>query len=123
MSWYAYAQHVGHTVDACDAQLRRRRRQYVPLPEYHPHFGAKMLNIRGMAPPLCSQHLKLTKNSSLAIAIGYMDITATLGGISLMQTGKEMEPMLIVMGVYLVISLLISSFMNWCNHRIKLTER
>ena len=79
--------------------------------------------LRIIIPPLCSQYLNLTKNSSLAIAIGYMDITATLGGISLMQTGKEMETMLIVMGVYLVISLLISSFMNWFNHRIKLTER
>jgi general L-amino acid transport system permease protein len=79
--------------------------------------------LRIIVPPLCSQYLNLTKNSSLAIAIGYMDITATLGGISLMQTGKEMETMLIVMGVYLIISLLISSFMNWFNSRIKLTER
>ena len=79
--------------------------------------------MRVIVPPLCSQYLNLTKNSSLAIAIGYMDITATLGGISLMQTGKEMATMLIVMGVYLVISLLISAFMNWFNHRIKLTER
>ena len=79
--------------------------------------------MRVIVPPLCSQYLNLTKNSSLAIAIGYMNITATLGGISLMQTGKEMETMLIVMGVYLVISLLISAFMNWFNHRIKLTER
>jgi general L-amino acid transport system permease protein len=52
-----------------------------------------------------------------------MDITATLGGISLMQTGKEMETMLIVMAFYLVISLIISAFMNWFNQRIKLTER
>ena len=79
--------------------------------------------LRIIFPPLCSQYLNLTKNSSLAIAIGYMDITATLGGISLMQTGKEMETMMIVMGVYLVISLTISSFMNWFNHRIKLTAR
>jgi len=79
--------------------------------------------LRIIIPPLCSQYLNLTKNSSLAIAIGYMDITATLGGISLMQTGKEMETMLIVMGIYLLISLLISAFMNWFNHRIKLTER
>ncbi len=79
--------------------------------------------LRIIVPPLCSQYLNLTKNSSLAIAIGYMDITATLGGISLMQTGKEMETMIIVMGVYLVISLTISSFMNWFNHRIKLTVR
>ena len=79
--------------------------------------------LRVMVPPLCSTYLNLTKNSSLAIAIGYMDITATLGGISLMQTGKEMETMLIVMGFYLIVSLLISAFMNWFNKRIKLTER
>ena len=79
--------------------------------------------LRVIVPPLCSQYLNLTKNSSLAIAIGYMDITATLGGISLMQTGKEMETMLIVMAFYLVISLIISAFMNWFNQRIKLTER
>ncbi len=79
--------------------------------------------LRVIVPPLCSQYLNLTKNSSLAIAIGYMDITATIGGISLMQTGKEMETMLIVMGFYLVISLIISAFMNWFNRRIKLTER
>ena len=79
--------------------------------------------LRVIVPPLCSQYLNLTKNSSLAIAIGYMDITATLGGISLMQTGKEMETMMIVMGFYLVISLTISAFMNWFNQRIKLTER
>ena len=79
--------------------------------------------LRVIIPPLCSQFLNLTKNSSLAIAIGYMDITATLGGISLMQTGKEMETMLVVMAFYLVISLMISAFMNWFNQRIKLTER
>ena len=92
-----------------------------------PHRTLQLIIIpqamRIIVPPLCSQYLNLTKNSSLAIAIGYMDITATLGGISLMQTGKEMETMLIVMGVYLVISLLISAFMNWFYHRIKLTER
>jgi len=79
--------------------------------------------LRVIIPPLCSQYLNLTKNSSLAIAIAYMDITATIGGISLMQTGKEIETMIIVMGFYLTISLLISSFMNWFNKRIKLTER
>jgi general L-amino acid transport system permease protein len=79
--------------------------------------------LRVIVPPLTSQYLNLTKNSSLAIAIGYMDIVATLGGISLMQTGKEMETMMIVLAIYLVISLLISSFMNWYNQRIKLVER
>ena len=79
--------------------------------------------LRIIIPPLVSQYLNLTKNSSLAIAIGYMDITATIGGISLMQTGKEMETMIIVMGVYLIISLLISFFMNWFNRSIRYKER
>ena len=79
--------------------------------------------LRVIIPPLTSQYLNLTKNSSLAIAIGYMDIVATIGGISLMQTGKEMETMIIVIAIYLSISLLISMFMNWYNIRIKLVER
>jgi len=79
--------------------------------------------LRVIVPPLTSQYLNLTKNSSLAIAIGYMDIVATLGGISLMQTGKEMETMMMVLAIYLVISLVISMFMNWYNQRIKLVER
>ena len=79
--------------------------------------------LRIIVPPLVSQYLNLTKNSSLAIAIGYMDITATIGGISLMQTGKEVETMIIVMGVYLVISLIISAFMNWFNRSIRFKER
>ena len=79
--------------------------------------------LRVIVPPLASQYLNITKNSSLAIAIGYMDITATIGGISLNQTGREMECMMIVMALYLIFSLLISIFMNWYNNRIKLVER
>ena len=79
--------------------------------------------LRIIIPPLVSQYLNVTKNSSLAIAIGYMDVVATIGGISLMQTGKEMETMIIVLGVYLVFSLVISAFMNWFNRRVKLQER
>lgn len=79
--------------------------------------------LRVIVPPLTSQYLNLTKNSSLAIAIGYMDIVATIGGISLMQTGKEMETMIIVLGLYLIFSLVISAFMNWYNRRIALVER
>jgi general L-amino acid transport system permease protein len=74
-------------------------------------------------PPLTSQYLNLTKNSSLAIAIGYMDLVATLGGISLNQTGREMETMVIVMLIYLSVSLSISAFMNWYNSRVKLVGR
>ena len=79
--------------------------------------------LRVIVPPLSSQYLNLTKNSSLAIAIGYMDIVATIGGISLNQTGREMECMMIVLALYLSFSLSISAFMNWYNKRIKLVER
>jgi len=79
--------------------------------------------LRVIIPPLTSQYLNLAKNSSLALAIGYMDIVATIGGISLNQTGREMECMLIVMGIYLAISLIISSGMNWYNNRMQLVER
>ena len=79
--------------------------------------------LRVIIPPLSSQYLNLTKNSSLAIAIGYMDIVATIGGISLNQTGREMECMTIVLALYLFFSLLISAFMNWYNKRMKLVER
>ncbi|MAD95632.1 MAG: amino acid ABC transporter permease, partial [Rhodobacteraceae bacterium] len=65
----------------------------------------------------------LTKNSSLAIAVGYMDITGTLGGITLNQTGREMECLLILMAIYLSISLTISTIMNWYNESVKLRER
>jgi general L-amino acid transport system permease protein len=79
--------------------------------------------MRVIVPPLTSQYLNITKNSSLAIAIGYMDIVATVGGITLMQTGKEMETMIVVLLVYLTISLVISALMNWYNKRIALVER
>ncbi len=79
--------------------------------------------LRVIVPPLASQYLNLTKNSSLAIAIGYMDVVATIGGITLMQTGKEMESMMIVMLTYLVFSLIIAGFMNWYNKKMALVER
>ncbi len=79
--------------------------------------------LRVIVPPLSSQYLNLTKNSSLAIAIGYMDVTATIGGISLNQTGREMECMMIVMAIYLTFSLIISASMNYYNKRIALVER
>ena len=79
--------------------------------------------LRVIIPPLTSQYLNLTKNSSLAIAIGYMDIVATLGGITLNQSGKEMECMMLVLLLYLSFSLLISVLMNWYNKRIALVER
>jgi general L-amino acid transport system permease protein len=79
--------------------------------------------LRVIIPPLISNYLNLTKNSSLAIAVGYMDITGTLGGITMNQTGRELETVLLLMAVYLVISLTISGVMNWYNESVKLKER
>ncbi|MBL4751520.1 MAG: ABC transporter permease subunit [Amylibacter sp.] len=79
--------------------------------------------LRVIIPPMISQYLNLTKNSSLAIAVGYMDITGTLGGITLNQTGREMESLMILMAIYLTISLTISTIMNQYNERVKLRER
>jgi len=74
-------------------------------------------------PPLTSNYLNLTKNSSLAVAIGYFDIVATIGTISLMQTGKEVETMVIVLSTYLLLSLIISGSMNLLNYRLKIKGR
>ena len=79
--------------------------------------------LRVIIPPLISQYLNLTKNSSLAIAVGYMDITGTLGGITLNQTGRAIEIVLLLMLFYLIISLSISAVMNVYNNSIKLKER
>ena len=79
--------------------------------------------LRVIIPPLTSSYLDLAKNSSLAIAIGYIDLVATLGGITLNQTGREIECMMLVLLVYLSISLSISALMNWYNRRVRLVER
>lgn len=79
--------------------------------------------MRVIIPPLISQFLNLTKNSSLAIAVGYMDVRATLGGITISQTGRELEGMLLLGGFYLILSLLISGGMNIYNNSTKLKER
>jgi general L-amino acid transport system permease protein len=79
--------------------------------------------MRVIVPPLISQYLNLTKNSSLGIAIGYADLFNVFGGISLNQTGQAIEIIAMCMGVYLTFSLLISVYMNWYNKRIALVER
>ena len=79
--------------------------------------------LRVIIPPLISQYLNLTKNSSLAIAVGYMDLRGTLGGTTLNQTGRELESIVLMMLVYLALSLLISGGMNVFNSRVKLKER
>lgn len=79
--------------------------------------------LRVIVPPLISFYLNITKNSSLALAVGYMDITGTLGGITLNQTGRAIEAVLLLMLFYLAISLSISAIMNVYNRSIMLKER
>jgi general L-amino acid transport system permease protein len=79
--------------------------------------------MRVIIPPLISQYLNLTKNSSLAIAVGYMDVRSTLGGITINQTGRELEGMLLLGLFYLVTSLIISGVMNFYNKSVSLKER
>ncbi len=92
-----------------------------------PNWTMRLITIpqalRVIVPPLTSQYLNLTKNSSLAIAIGYMDVTATIGGITLNQTGQALECIAITMATYLAFSLFISSVMNWYNRRVAVVER
>ena len=79
--------------------------------------------LRAIIPPLINQYLNLTKNSSLAIAIGYMDIVGITGGITLNQTGQALEAIFMVMMTYLVLSLMISFLMNIANKRSLIKER
>ncbi|WP_136439797.1 amino acid ABC transporter permease [Pacificoceanicola onchidii] len=104
----------GQTEAAASLGLRPRRiMNLVILPQA----------LRVIIPPLISQYLNLTKNSSLAIAVGYMDLTGTLGGITLNQTGRAIECVLLLMLFYLTISLAISGIMNVYNNSVKLKER
>lgn len=79
--------------------------------------------LRVIIPPLISQYLNITKSTSLGLAVGYMDLRSTLGGVTISQTGRELEGMLLLMLVYLGLSLFISAGMNVYNNRIKLKER
>lgn len=78
--------------------------------------------LRVIIPPLTSQYLNLTKNSSLAVAIGYQDIVS-IGDTVLNQSGRVLEVISIFMVFYLTLSLITSAFMNWYNKKIKLVER
>ncbi len=79
--------------------------------------------LRVIIPPLISQYLNLTKNTSLGIAVSYLDLRGTLGGITLNQTGRELECMLLMMLIYLSISLMISAVMNMYNNSVQLKAR
>ena len=78
--------------------------------------------LRVIIPPMTSQFLNLTKNSSLAVAIGFQDFVS-IANTTLNQTGQAIEVIALIMLVYLSISLSISLFMNWYNKRIALVER
>lgn len=79
--------------------------------------------LRVIIPPLTSQYLNLTKNSSLAVAIAYPDLTAVFAGTALNQTGQAVEIIGMTMLTYLAISLVTSLFMNWYNSKMSLVER
>ena len=78
--------------------------------------------LRVIIPPLTSQYLNLTKNSSLAVAIGYQDVVS-IGDTIMNQSGQALEVISVYMAFYLTLSLLTSAFMNWYNARIALVER
>ena len=78
--------------------------------------------LRVIVPPLTSQMLNLTKNSSLAVAIGYPDFVS-VANTTINQTGQAIEGVALIMAVYLVFSLSTSAFMNWYNKKVKLVER
>lgn len=79
--------------------------------------------LRIIIPPLTSQYLNLTKNSSLAMAIGYPDLVSVFAGTTLNQTGQAIEVIAMTMGVYLTLSLLTSALMNIYNRKVALVER
>ena len=78
---------------------------------------------RVIVPPMISQYLNITKNTTLGMAISYLDLKGTLGGITLNQTGRELECMMLMMLIYLTLSLIISVIMNVYNASVKLKER
>jgi len=79
-------------------------------------------SLRVVVPPLTSEYLNNVKNTTLAAAIAYPDLFSIVG-TSLNQTGRAVENVAMMMGFFLVLSLLISLFMNWYNRRIALVER
>lgn len=78
--------------------------------------------LRVIIPPMTSQYLNITKNSSLAVAIGYPDLVSVIN-TTLNQTGQAIEGIMMIMAAFLTVSLSISAFMNWYNKRIALVER
>ena len=79
--------------------------------------------LRVIIPPTTNQYLNLTKNSSLASAIAYPDLALVFAGTALMQTGKAIEIVSMVMFTYLLLSILTSVLMNWYNKKQQITEK
>jgi len=79
--------------------------------------------LRVIIPPLTSQYLNLTKNSSLAVAIAFPDLVSVFAGTTLSQTGQAVEIVGLTMAIYLTLSLLIAAAMNLANRRFALKER
>ena len=92
-----------------------------------PNFTLRLVVVpqamRVIIPPLTSQYLNITKNSSLAVAIAYPELVSVFAGTALNQVGKEIEMIFMMMMVYLTVSLITAAFMNWYNSRVKLVER
>ena len=92
-----------------------------------PNFTLRLVIIpqalRVIIPPLTSQYLNITKNSSLAVAIAYPELVSVFAGTALNQVGKEIEMIFMMMMVYLTFSLVTAAFMNWYNSKVKLVER
>ena len=78
--------------------------------------------LRVIIPPMTNQYLNITKNSSLAVAVGYPDIVS-IANTALNQTGRAVECISLVMAVYLITSLSTSALMNWYNRRAAIKER
>ena len=92
-----------------------------------PNFTLRLVIIpqalRVIIPPLTSQYLNITKNSSLAVAIAYPELVSVFAGTALNQVGKEIEMIFMMMMVYLTFSLVTAAFMNWYNSKVKLVGR
>ncbi|MFL5335449.1 MAG: amino acid ABC transporter permease, partial [Geminicoccaceae bacterium] len=79
--------------------------------------------LRVMVPPLTSQYLNIIKASSLGAAVAYPELVQIFAGTVLNQSGRAIEVLVIVMGVFLVINLAVSALMNWYNRKILFVER
>ncbi len=118
---------IAEIVRAGIAAVPRGQKEAAAALGLHPGLALRLvvipLALRVIIPPLTNQYLNLTKNSSLAVAIGYPDLVSVFAGTVLNQTGQAVEAIAMTMAVYLMLSLLTSALMNWFNARMALVER